>query len=115
MIWEDRTGYYLSKFNPPLAELVNFANQQFRSGGAAWKVQNRELFQKGDIIKDGRLSLAYCKRLFDWMLDFEHRHGQRLLEPWQKLLIQGQWEYRRALPDIQAACGGQMEFNLNGR
>jgi hypothetical protein len=48
------------------------------------------------------------------MVDFEHRHGQPLLEPWQKLLIQGLWEYRRVLPGIQADCGGQAEFELNG-
>jgi DNA sulfur modification protein DndC len=114
LIYDDKTGRYLAKFNPPLAELVRFANQQFRSGGAAWKVQNRELFKKSDALKDGRLSLSYCKRLFDWMVDFEHRYGQQLLEPWQKLLIQGLWEYRRVLPGIQADCGGQAEFELNG-
>ena len=112
LIWNDKTGEYLSEFNPILGELVRFTDSHLRPGGSAWKAENRELFQRGDSLKDGRLSLDYCKRLFDWIIDFEQRHGQQLLEPWQKLMIQGVWAYRKAQPAIMASHGGQMTFDL---
>lgn len=108
LIWNDKTGRYLAVHNPHLGELVKFTDENFRSGGAAWQTNNRELLKgKGGLV-DGRLSLEYCRRLYDWMINFEHRHGIALLESWQKDIIRGMWAYRRSLPEIMRGREGQM-------
>lgn len=112
LVWNDKTGIYLSRFNPPLSELVTFTDQHFRSGGAAWKTHNREQFKTEAGISDGRLSLPYCKQLLDWILGWESRHGQMLLEGWQKDMIRAMWEYRKALPPIMAGREGQMLLEM---
>ena len=108
LIWNDKTGRYLAAHNPPLGELVKFTDEHFRSGGSAWKTNNRELFEGKDGLVDGRLSLEYCQRIYDWMLNFELRHGIILLESWQKDMIRGIWAYRRNLPEIMRGQEGQM-------
>jgi 3'-phosphoadenosine 5'-phosphosulfate sulfotransferase (PAPS reductase)/FAD synthetase len=115
LVWNDRSGEYLAQHNPPLAELVKFTTANFRPGGQAWKTHNRELFDRagdGTKTKDGRLSLAYCKRLYDWLAEFEDRHGIELLAPWQKAMVLAYWEVRRSAPKSQAAVGGQLDFEL---
>lgn len=101
LIYNDTTGEYLAQADKKIKEMIRFASSNFRPGGAAWMAENREWIEKEGEIKQGRLSMAYRMRLYDWLVDFEMRHGVALLAPWQKLAIQAVLAWFDALPAIQ--------------
>ncbi len=113
LIFQDKTGDYLAQTDPKVRELVRFADSIFRGNNpAAWQVGNREIFVRGDVPKDGRLSLDFCRRIYDWLLDFERRWNYPLLADWQKQTIQALWLWLESLPPAQGSHGGQLELPL---
>lgn len=104
----DRTAEYLSQDDPKIKELMGFADTVLRQGGAAWFPENRELIRINGNLQDGRLSLEFCQRLYRWMLDFEEKWNYPLLNSWQKGMIQALWEWRCALPEMQAGIQAQI-------
>jgi DNA sulfur modification protein DndC len=109
LIFQDRSGAYLAQTDPKMGELVRFGDTVLRRGGAAWQSQNRELFPGANgRLKDGRLSLDFCRRLFDWLLAFEARWDYPLLSDWQKGMIRAIWAWRESLPDVQRGIKGQL-------
>ncbi len=113
LIFQDRTGDYLGGTDPKVRELVRFANSIFRKEGAAWQVENREIFVRGGVAKDGLLSLDFCRRVFDWLVDFERRREYPLLTGWQKQMIRAIWQWRASLPEMQAGHGGQLPLDFS--
>jgi len=101
LIFNDTTGQYLAKADKKILRMIQFTSANFRPGGAAWKSENRELIDKQGGVKDGRLSLAYRRRLYDWLVDFECEFGIALLHPWQKTMIRGVLAWFEALPEVQ--------------
>jgi DNA sulfur modification protein DndC len=94
LIYNDRTAEYLKATNPILSELIGWTNAHFREGAGAWKPENREYFLK----RDARLSLRYCKELYEDLLQIGARHGLELLSRQQRTHIQLLWEWRENLP-----------------
>lgn len=101
LIFNDTTGEFLAQSDKKILGMIQFTKSNFRPGGAAWRSENRELIGKEGGVKDGRLSLAYRRRLYDWLIDFEVEYGVALLHPWQKLAIQAVLSWFEKLPDIQ--------------
>ena len=102
LVYNDVTGQYLAKRNPALYELIAWTNTHLRRGGAAFNTANRELLRvDDDFFKDGRLSLAYCKRLYGWLMNWEQKWNQQIMTGWQKGAIQAYWAYRETLPEMQ--------------
>lgn len=112
LVYNDPTGQYLAQHNPAYAELVEWTNSHFRRGGLAFNSSNREMFEKDGDVKDGRLSLAYCRSLYHWILSWEIKHGIKLLESWQTKAILAEWEYRSTLPSIMKNQGGQLRLGV---
>lgn len=113
LIYRDRAGEYLAQTDAKIGELVRFTDSILRPGGAAWQTQNRELFPaRNGGVRDGRLSLDFCRRIFTWMLDFEARWDHPLLSRWQKQTIQAVWAWRESLTGIQAGIRGQLALPL---
>lgn len=94
LIYNDRTAEFLKQTTPILHELIGWTNAHFRDGGQAWKVENREFF----IKQDARLSLAYCRRLYNDLVEIGARHGIELLSHRQRVEIQAKWAWRRSVP-----------------
>lgn len=114
LIFDDPTARFLAKNNPILHRLIIWVNDHLRRGGSAWDPANREIFQvdeKADY-KDGRLSLAYCRRLYQELMQMSAHFGVPLLTDWQKEAVQMAWKWRESLPKGQAALPGQLTFDL---
>jgi DNA sulfur modification protein DndC len=108
LIYNDRTAEHLKQTTPILHELIGWTNAHFRDGGQAWKVENREYFQK----QDARLSLAYCQRLFNDLVEIGARHGIELLSHRQREEIQAKWAWRRSVPKAMQGHDMHPTFDL---
>lgn len=75
----------------------------FRPAHLIFQDKNRRI-----AAKDGLLALDFCRRVFEWLVDFERRWDYPLLAAWQKEMVRAGWQGRASLPEIQAACGGQL-------
>jgi DNA sulfur modification protein DndC len=112
LICQDQTGEYLAGRDPKVGELVRFANSIFRKNGAAGQVENREILIRGGVATAGLLSLDFCRRVFDWLIDFERRWDHPLLTAWQKQVIPAIWQWRASLPAMQAGHGGHLALDF---
>lgn len=114
LVFNDNAGEYLAQSDPKVGEMVRFAGSVLRKGGAAWDPSNREMYYdlSGNLSGDGRLSLDYCHRLYDWMVGFEEKWGYPLLRGWQKGMIQAVWGWRESLSGVQAGVPGQLQLPL---
>ena len=115
LIFNDKTAEFLARDNPIFYELIRWTDAHLRRDGQAWQVQNREFYKASEkaAAKDGRLSPAYCRRLFDELTAIGHRHGMELLLDWQIAAIKAEWAWRERQPKGQAAIGGQGSLDLS--
>ena len=95
MVYNDKTAEHLSKKDPMVGEMMTFANDYLRRGGKAWKSMNRQRLTKMDGEEvQGVLDIDFSWEMYNWMLDFEKRWNQPLLNQWQKGMIEAALEWR---------------------
>ena len=88
MIFNDYAALHLSRLDPKIGELLRFADSMLRPDGAAWQPQNRAMVLRRDSeVHGGRLSLEFCRRIYQWMADFQRRWDYPLLSDWRKQAI----------------------------